>query len=72
MTYSCRRTIRLTECVENKVQLVLRDTDTCVHDTELEGYALVIESQQTRAQRDVSLASHLGRGEFDCVRPSWK
>ena len=42
MTYPSCRPIRLTESVENKVELVFRDPNSRVHDAKLERNATII------------------------------
>jgi hypothetical protein len=66
-TYTSRRTISLAEGVEDKVQLVLGNTNTRISDTELESNTLVVHSQKTSTERNLALTVDLGRRELDGV-----
>ena len=66
-THSRRRPVRLCECVEDQVQLVLRDPDARVRHAEFKRHARVVQREQAAAERDVALLRHLGRRKLDRV-----
>lgn len=66
-THSSGRTIRLTERIEDEVQLVFGNTNTSISNTKLQSHALVVECQQPRAKCDVALPRRLTGGELDRI-----
>ena len=66
-THPCRTPISLTERIEDEVQLVLRNTDTRVHDAEFKLHSSVLDAHKSTAQRNMTLTSDLARRELDRI-----
>ena len=66
-THSRCRSIRLTKCIKNHRQFILRNSNPSIHHRKLNRHHLIIQTQQPTPQRYMPLPRHLTRRKFDSI-----